>query len=516
MTSPTDVLSDVQGCQRPRFSSYPQYLSSAGPEAIELAAQAGLYLDEWQQDTLEHSLGERPDGKWASPDVGLVVPRQNGKGSILVARELAGLFLIGEQVIIHSAHEQKTASEQFRRLLGYIDNVPEFKRRILRTPMGKGNEAIELRTGQRIFFATRTSGGGRGFSADCLMYDEAMFLPDSFVAAVSPTLAARSLTTPTGVQTWYVGSAVDQQSPGEHGTTFARVREQGLSGKNPSLAYFEWGIDFDDPSRVAPEILEDPQYWALANPGLNIRIAPEFLARQLRIMGPRGFAVEFLSVGDWPSTDDEASRVITVARWNELADRDSKIAGSGVVAFDVAPDRSTSSIAGAGRRGDGLVHIGIIDRDRGTSWLAKRLSELQTQLHPDAIVADASGAVAPLLPEIERAGVTVTLTSSKEFAQACGMLATAADDKTIRHPGTPELLTAIADATTKPLADGWKWNRRSGADISPLVAVSLALWGVETQKPAAKARVINPNDPIYDLTEDDLRRFGFLPEKEDG
>ena len=62
----------------------------------------------------------------------------------------------------------------------------------------------------------------------------------------------------------------------------------------------------------------------------------------------------------------------------------------------------------------------------------------------------------------------------------------------------------------------WKWNRRSGADISPLVAVSLALWGVETQKPAAKARVINPNDPIYDLTEDDLRRFGFLPEKEDG
>ena len=63
--------------------------------------------------------GERADGKWAAFETALIVPRQNGKGSILEARELAGLFLFGEQLILHSAHEFKTAQEAFRRVLAY-------------------------------------------------------------------------------------------------------------------------------------------------------------------------------------------------------------------------------------------------------------------------------------------------------------------------------------------------------------------------------------------------------------
>jgi hypothetical protein len=41
---------------------------------------------------LERALGVREDGKWAAFEVGLDVSRQNGKGGILEARELAGLF----------------------------------------------------------------------------------------------------------------------------------------------------------------------------------------------------------------------------------------------------------------------------------------------------------------------------------------------------------------------------------------------------------------------------------------
>ena len=137
-----------------------------GREAVELAESAGLILDPWQQYVLEHSLGERRDGKWAAPEVGLCVPRQNGKGSILAARELAGLFLFDEELIIHSAHEQATASGQFQRLLDLIDGVPEFTRRMLRPLRGKGAEVIRLRATaghkhQDITFKTRTGGGGR-------------------------------------------------------------------------------------------------------------------------------------------------------------------------------------------------------------------------------------------------------------------------------------------------------------------------------------------------------------------
>jgi hypothetical protein len=138
---------DLRGSQEPRVAHWPEYVSSAGEEAIELAQLADLHLDPWEQLVLAHSLGERPDGKWAAFEVGLVVPRQNGKGTILEARELAGLFLLGEKLLIHSAHEQATSSEHFRRLLTLIEGVPEFERRVLKAPQGKGAEAIELRGG---------------------------------------------------------------------------------------------------------------------------------------------------------------------------------------------------------------------------------------------------------------------------------------------------------------------------------------------------------------------------------
>jgi hypothetical protein len=43
-------------------------------------------------------------------------PRQNGKGGIIEARELWGLFIGGEKLILHSAHEFKTAKEAMRRI----------------------------------------------------------------------------------------------------------------------------------------------------------------------------------------------------------------------------------------------------------------------------------------------------------------------------------------------------------------------------------------------------------------
>src|SRR5262245_51350047 len=78
----------------PAYRTSPPRRSSAGSEAVDLAASAGLVLDAWQAQVLEDALGERvPGEKWSSMEVGVIVPRQNGKGSILEARELAGLFL---------------------------------------------------------------------------------------------------------------------------------------------------------------------------------------------------------------------------------------------------------------------------------------------------------------------------------------------------------------------------------------------------------------------------------------
>ena len=96
--------------------------------ALEVCRMAGLVLDPWQELVFRHSLAERPDGRWAAFEVGCVVPRQNGKGALLAARALAGLFVLGDRLILHSAHEYKTATEAWMRLRDLIDGCPELRR----------------------------------------------------------------------------------------------------------------------------------------------------------------------------------------------------------------------------------------------------------------------------------------------------------------------------------------------------------------------------------------------------
>jgi hypothetical protein len=135
-------------------------------------------------------LGEKDGGRWAASTVVQVMPRQNGKNLVLEARELAGLFLLGERIIIHSAHEQATSSEHFRHLVERIKNVDELSRRVKKISYGKGAESIELWSGERILFKTRTGGGGRGFTIDLLVFDEAQKLPAEAKSALIPAMSA--------------------------------------------------------------------------------------------------------------------------------------------------------------------------------------------------------------------------------------------------------------------------------------------------------------------------------------
>lgn len=115
-----------KGRQEPRVSYAPPSVSSTGQEAIELAALAGLELDPWQQYVLGAALGERKDGTWAAKEVGLCLSRQNGKGSILEARELAGLFLLDEPLIVHSAELWLAALGERGLSVAWFEDLPEF------------------------------------------------------------------------------------------------------------------------------------------------------------------------------------------------------------------------------------------------------------------------------------------------------------------------------------------------------------------------------------------------------
>jgi len=442
-----------------------------------------LVLDPWQEFVLERALGERPDGQWAAPTVGLVVARQNGKNAILEARELAGLFVFGEMVIIHSAHEQATASEQFRRVLRLIETVPEFDRRVMKIVRGKGSEAVELKSGQRILFKTRTGGGGLGFSVDTIVFDEAMILSSDAISALIPTMSARSMNSNT--QTWYTGSAVDQLNAKHDGLALARLRERGIAGV-PRVAYFEWSAPGDDPMRVTDVEAADPDVIRRANPGYEIRISREWVEHERTVeMGAREYAVHRLGVGDWPDTSEDSGRIIPRDMWAGLAERDrsNRIASLETFGVDTNTDQTWASIGVAGRRADDRWQVGVVRHDRGKAWVVPACLEL-LEAHPEArIVVDPRGPAANLIPDLVEAGIEPLEPSTQEYGTACADFVAAVVEDRLRYPfPQPELSDAVADARKQALGDRWKWSRRNStsADISPLVAATLALWGAQS------------------------------------
>jgi hypothetical protein len=460
---------------RPRVLVVPESSSSAGREAVELAALAGLELDPWEAYVLEHALAERDDGRWSAVEVGVCAPRQNGKNAILEARELAALFLHDERLVIHSAHHFKTSKEHFLRLIGLIEGTPELSRRVHRILRSHGEEGIELKGGQRILFVTRTKSSGRGFTAPLVVFDEAMFLAETSVGALIPTQSAMP-----NRQRWYAGSAVDQTIHPD-GLVFARIRERALRNSDGRLAYFEWSADGERPELVTDGELEDEAVWAAANPGYGIRISREAIEDELRALAPRTFAVERLGIGDWPDSTGNVDTVIPLEAWAELADEESELVDPVCFSFDVAPDRATAAVAAAGRRLDGLFHVEVTHHKRGTGWVVPTLEKLREKWDPLAILCDATGPAGSLLHRALELGFDVETVTAPEHAKACGQLVDLVDEHGLRHLGSAELVAALKGATTRPLGDAWAWSRKnSSVDISPLVASTLALWGSST------------------------------------
>jgi hypothetical protein len=456
----------------------PPSSSTLGHKAATFARRHGIALDRWQRAALVDLLGKREDGAWAAREGCLVVPRQNGKTEVLLARALYGLYELHERLVVYSAHQWDTSLEAFRRLLDVIESSDELSARVKKVRHAAAQEGVELDDGCRVRFRTRSRGGARGFSADLVVFDEAAFLPEAVHAALVPTLSARSAT----AQVLYAAAACDQLYNAD-GVVLAGLRERGLAGDDPALAYLEYSAAVLDDTgaevpldRLTAEMLADVGLWEQANPAMPARIDAEHVAWELRAMAPRGFGCERLCIGDYPRTDGELQTPIHLDDWLALVDEDSEPIDPVCIAFDVSPDRR-SSIAVAGRRADGHFHVEIVDAREGTGWLVPRLGELVGRHEPWLVVADAYGPAGIVVEKLEDAGVSVERVTAGQLAQSCGLLLDMVSEATVRHLGSAELTAALKGAATRPLGDAWAWRRRySTADISPLVSATLSLW----------------------------------------
>jgi hypothetical protein len=470
----------LRGSQRPGLLLLPDGSDAHVDDALYLLAEWEFGYDDAQELVIASSLLELPDGRWAAKEIGVEEPRQNGKGETIEGRECLGLFYLDERKLIHSAHEFATASEALDRMDDRIGRNPTLKRRVKSVKRSHGEEGVYLKDGRKLLYKTRTKGGGRGFSADFLGMDEAMYIAEAFLGALMPVISARP-----NPQIWYMGSAVDQITM-EHGIVFARLRERALSGESGRLAYFGWSAAYDrnkvlfgTPDEVPRDATADPAVIARANPALGIRIDLEHvLETEREAMDHRTFCVERLGVGDWPRVTGEDGAIISVKAWLALRDPHSEPADPLVFAFAVSEDRSSAAVAVAAKRDDGLDHVEVMRHKRGTGWVEDWLVERVERHQPAAVVCRERSPAASLIDNLGARGVAVESLNTSEYAMACGDFYDAVEQRKLRHLGTNELVTAIRGATRRSVGDAWAWDMRSSdVDISPLEAVTVALEG---------------------------------------
>lgn len=481
----TNSLSSGVGVQEPRIQLLPRDFDARLSEAkaadmIDIAEIAGVGLDPWQVIGAESLTLTRADGRWAAFEAFVAANRQQGKGTIIEARQLAGLFVWEESLQVYTAHEFRTSQEMFLRIRQLVESTPTLDRMVSKIRTADGEEAIETKSGCRLKFMARSNSSGRGFTAPTLYLDEAMKLKSRMVASLMPTMSA--LTLNGNPQLMYFSSA------GEHDSEVQEdIRDRALSRDSSRLVYVEWSVPHwsdlpsDEKSRWASheEYRADPEVHRRANPGLGIRLDPEYvLNTELEGMEPEKFDRERLGI--WAKLGGES--VFASGVWSRLADEDSRPGDQIVFAIDVSPSRDSASIAMVSTRPDGVVHGEIVENRVGTSWVGSRVQELSAKWSPAAVVAIAGSPAESLLPSWKRDGAKIKLVRFVDYVKACGRFYDMVVERKFAHVDDDLLNNAVTGAQQTWGRDNsnWYWSRkRSDVDITPLVAVTLALAGLE-------------------------------------
>ena len=241
---------------------------TAADETIQIYETEKRHAMEWQMYLIRNIMAKDADGLWIHSKVGYSIPRRNGKGEILVMRELWGL-LNGEK-ILHTAHRTTTSHSAAVRLVkelddrGYIeiqrpDKTKEYEKSYTFSKQF-GLERIHIYDGDKggqIDFRTRSGKGGLGEGFDLLIVDEAQEYQDDHESALKYVV-----TDSANPQTIMCGTPPTAVSSG---TVFTKFRNDCLSGKGNHSYWAEWSVEEEHE-------FDDREAWYETNPSLDTHI----------------------------------------------------------------------------------------------------------------------------------------------------------------------------------------------------------------------------------------------------
>lgn len=481
---PSDMpqIDEVIGSQIPTLFTAPKLGNQAVAEmALKFASFIDYKLLPWQKTEVKYALDKHASGRWSAFQVVTIVPRQNGKNYGITLLELVHLFLIPEtKLLIHTAHQFKTARSAFRDLRDVILNTPMLAKEVKSMRDSGQDTSIELHDGSRIEFIARKGGSGRGLSADFVVLDEAFALDRETVADLLPTLAARP--NPQIVFASSTGFEDSEVLGDLHHTIEALANGEEID-VSPRILGMEWITDIEKHDWRTAEAC------ASSNPSLGYVLTWDFI-RSTELAGMPEEQYKRERLGVWPRTSYDTMIPASVWQESELKDI-SQLDGDVVVAESMAleftRDRDRAFLALVQRTRMGRFLVNIIKSDAGTSWVQDEIWKQLTEhrRHPvSGIVMDTAGGAATLQPFLESRGINCTLVNGSGLAQASGLFydqLTTDPEPMLLHGYDPYLDDAAYTAGRRLMGaskTAWTWSSNSEIPVEPLRAVTLALWGL--------------------------------------
>ena len=472
------------------MASTPVGDTARGDNAVAFARWCGLTLYPWQENLLRDMCRTTDRGVWAHRETVVSVARQNGKGEVLLARELAGIFLFGEQLIFHSAHFLDTAVDAQKRLFEVIEPNPDLMGwwdgecdGVPKLSTANGKEDVSFPNGAKVMFRTRTKKTGRGLAVDLLVLDECFDLPTEVYASLGKTIRARE-----SAQAIFISSPVNRAEHA-HGAIFSAKRHAGIDGV-PGVLFREWSC----PEGVDPFSREA---MAAANPSLVtegagaqlVDIEADAQAAQRSSELRDIYMVESLGVGRWYPRDGETvdapPPAVLPDKLDAVMSAESLRVSRTMLAVDASPDRASCSISVAGVAGGrlwgGLMWHGPLHRDQ----VVAAIGQLCERVDPEEIVVDPKSPAQVIVQPLIDSGVdteSVHLMTWAEVKASTSAFLAGVDERSIVVEESQVLRDGFACATLREDKDGGvAWDRQSGT-ICQVVALSHALWAVSRRE----------------------------------
>ena len=481
--------------------------TSLGYEVIEFASRIlHVELYPWQRWLLVHALELNPDGSYRFRRVIVLVARQNGKTTLMGVLAAWWLFVDSKRhpdrippfkfLIVGAAQTLDNAKGPYNTVKMWCNPTPETEEeRALAVPgLQRNVQTINRTNGEegitaynKASYIVRAANNIRSKSAARNIFDELreQHTWDGWNSVSQICKAVWSS------QQWGISNAGDYRSVvlwkqvstgrklADGWTAYVKsglqTPDEWAERHDVSYGYFEWSA----PDGCA---IDDPDAIRQSNPSLGYGpMTIDSIRSDIDGMTEAHFRTEVLC--QWVTAD--ITPAIPPKQWAAGIDPDSRIPDGGrvVLGVDTSHDRSTTWIAAAGYRQDGLPHVETIARRDGMLWVLDYLDKVRDKWGIDEVALQSKGCPAfDLADPLEERGWTVHRLEGPKLGGVYGRFLDLVHEGKLRHPPQPAIEQQIQSAITKSLGEVQVWNRKgSAAQISGVVAESEALYALETE-----------------------------------